>query len=189
MRASVISWLLAACLIAAVLPQLPGALKHFAVPFAEEITDGGTPFWRPLAMIGYPTAASIVLLSVYSLWQMTKEGQIPLSKLFIGSRIPCIALGVAALVGGLVSYMVKQGSDTRHLYVLGIAVLGVTAMSALAALGFALLHGPSKPASRSIKQQGSGVHFGLCALQVIGATTAIMLLLLPLSWGLGMVMR
>jgi hypothetical protein len=203
-RLSAIAWLFSAVLAALLAPHLSTALNYLSLPFSLDFA-GARAFWHWFIVLSQLLAAAVTLMCIDALWlfpqrnpqqskeqrqqkpeqeQQSGQGQPPrnpLAPFFLQSQYPCLILGGIILTCVVVAYLVRQGYDMRHLYLLGTAALGVAVVFAVAAFGFALTFGPSKSSS-SFRQAGAGPLVGLCLLQALGGAAALWFLALPLSW-------
>lgn len=192
-RQATIAWMVGALLTFVAGSRFEDVIKHVAVPLppAEVAAAAFVSFF---SMIGQGLAAAVALFSVYALSvslqkqnseQETVPPRPPLALLLVRSQYPCMVLGSVALIAVMVAYMLKQGTDVRHFYLLGMSLLGLAVMFVIGTVAFAVVLGPSAKASQKQQQQPKlGIRMGVCLLQASGACATICCLTALLSYGL-----
>lgn len=170
--------------------QFESLIKHFAVPLP---LNAGSPaaFVGFFSAIGQSLSAVVALFSTYALavslqkredLEETAQSEPPLASLLVRSQYPCAVLGAVAVVALVVAYMLKQGTDLRHFYLIGMSLLGLAAMFVIGAVAFAVVHGPVKKSSRPPAQTHLGMRIGVSLLQAGGVAAVICCLTVLLSY-------
>lgn len=168
--------------------QFDSLIKHFAVPLPLNAAAAFVGFF---SVISQSLAAVVALFSIYALavslqkredLEETAQPGPPLAPLLVRSQYPCAVLGAAAAIAVVVAYMLKQGTDLRHFYLIGMSLLGLGAMFVIGAVAFAVVHGPVKKSSRPQAQSQIGMRIGVSLLQALGVAAVICCLTVLLSY-------
>lgn len=170
--------------------QFDRLIKHFAVPLPLN-AGSSAAFVGFFSVISQSLAAVVALFSIYALavslqkredLEETAQPGPPLAPLLVRSQYPCAVLGAAAAIAVVVAYMLKQGTDLRHFYLIGMSLLGLGAMVVIGAVAFAVVHGPVKKSSRPQAQTRFGMRIGVSLLQAGGVAAVICCLTVLLSY-------
>lgn len=165
-------------------------IRHFLVPLPLS-ASASAAFVSFFSAISQGLAAAVASFSIYALSvslqkhkQVEGEGErqgdetaaqsrAPLAPLLLRSRVPGSILGSVALVVVVVAYMLKQGTDVRHFYLIGMSLLGLAAMAVIAAVAFAVVLGPASKSTRRQPQGNVGIRIGVCVLHAGGVAAFI----------------
>lgn len=133
------------------------------------------PAW--ISMAAYMIASMTVAVCAFCLAKffIKDDAPPPLAKFFLGTHKPLRKLGIAACILVVIVFCAKSGMDTRHVYVLGIAAVGIGIMFAIATVPFAFVKPLKEHAIATAARGTSKPRFILstCLLQAAG--TALVL--------------
>jgi hypothetical protein len=184
---SATGWLCGCILSCLLLPLLEAPLSFL---FTKQNAHHFQPvFWQYARVIVYLQAAALGGLTIRSLVKFKQLDQkidprpdsLPMIGFYLCSQRPLVATGALVIAVLSVVYWIKQGFDSRHAYVIGIAVGGFLFMSLIATIGFALLARGSA-AQSSAKTTGKRFPTWSMLLQALGCAALLLLVSLSIAW-------